>query len=44
MEVRVVMGWYSGVNDLLEGQQQASGDLEVAGDNFLIQMIEMPAR
>lgn len=42
MKVQVLMGCYSGVNNLLEGQQQGSG-LEVAGDT-LIQMTEMPAR
>lgn len=37
------MGYYSDVNDP-KGQEQGSGDLEVAGDNFLLQMIEVPAR
>lgn len=35
-EVQVLMGYYSDVNHLPEGQQQGSGDLEVAGDNVLI--------
>ncbi|RMC00589.1 hypothetical protein DUI87_23206 [Hirundo rustica rustica] len=40
-KIQVLMGYYSNVNDLLERQQQGSGDLEVAGDNFLVQMIEL---
>lgn len=43
-KVQVLMGYYSDVNGLLQGQQQGSADLEVADDNCLIKMIEVPAR